>query len=50
MGRGAKALYALIILAYSTLCAYFTYNVGVLEYQQLKELDNVMQQIGAIGK
>ena len=46
MGRGTKAVFAAVILAYSALCAYYIYRVGALEYQQLKKFNDIMQQIG----
>lgn len=45
MGKGTKALLATVILIYSALSAYSLYKIGTFQYQQLKELSNILQEI-----
>ena len=46
MGRGMKAALAVVILIYCALCAYSICRIGALEYQQMKKLGDIMQQVG----
>ncbi len=48
MGRGVKSTLVLIIVVYTMATFYLTYQIGMIEYQELQKLGDLMNQVGGI--